>query len=267
VRGPSVLLHFEDHWPTEMGAWFPGQRVVLRGKDMFRDLAGLPWIGLLLYGITGRLFDEKQLRLFEGLWVLSSSYPEPRLWNNRVAGLAGTARSTGALGVSAAIAVSEATIYGRQVDIRAIDFLLRIKRQLDSGADLAVLVETELRTHRGIPGYGRPFTRLDERIEPVMRMARGLGFADGPHVRLAFAVEDILLTGRWRLHMNVAALAAALSADQGLTAREYYHCSLLCFAAGTMPCLIDAQTRPEGALFPLRCSRIEYQGPPPRTWD
>ena len=42
------------------------------------------------------------------LWV-NTSYPDARIWNNRVAALAGSARSTGNLGVSAALAVSEAS--------------------------------------------------------------------------------------------------------------------------------------------------------------
>jgi len=249
-----------------MGAWFPAERVVLRGKDLFQDFQGLPWMGLLLYGITGRIPDDKQIRLFEGMWSLCTSYPDPRLWNNRVAALAGTARSTAALGIGAAIAVSEATIYGRRPDIKTIDLLYRLQRQLDQGADLAELVRSELQTRRGITGYGRPITRKDERIPPMLALAKELGYADGPHVRLAFAIEDILLRGRWRLHMNVASLLAALAADQGMSCQEYYRFMVLSFTGGMFPCHIDAMNKPEGALFPLRCERIAYKGPARRKW-
>src|SRR5919106_230924 len=88
MRGPEQLFESEDHWVTSMGAWFPGERVVLRGKDLFHDLKDLSWMALLLFGITGRIPDERQVRLFEGIWALSTSFPEPRLWNNRVAALA-----------------------------------------------------------------------------------------------------------------------------------------------------------------------------------
>jgi hypothetical protein len=155
MRGPEELLQFEDHWVTDLGAWFPGERVVLRGKDLLTELADQRWMGLLLYGVTGRLFDDKQVRLFEGLWSLSASFPEPRLWNNRVAALAGTMRSTGALGVGAAIAVSEASIYGRRPDIRAIDLLLRAKTHLDKPqADLEEFIKSEIEkgvTRRALP--------------------------------------------------------------------------------------------------------------------
>jgi len=249
-----------------MGAWFPGERVVFRGKDLFRELRDVNWMTLLLYGITGRMLDEKQVRLFEGFWRICTSYPDPRLWNNRIAALAGTARSTAALAIGAATAVSEASIYGRRPDIRAIDFLFRAQQQLDRGTDLEELVSLEMRQYRGIAGYGRPIIRDDERIGPLMALAEELGFSAGPYVKLAFAVEKALLRGRWRLHMNVLALGAALAADQGLSRQEFYQFLVLCFSAGMFPCYADALSKPEGSFFPLRCERLKYRGIARRRW-
>jgi citrate synthase len=266
MKGPQRLLDHEDHWVTRMGAWFPGERVVFRGKDLFHDLKDHRWMALLLYGITGRIFDENQVRLLEGMWTLCTSYPDPRLWNNRVAALAGTARSTTTLAISAANAVSEASIYGHRPIIRAIDFFIRTRVQLDNGANLEELIRTELKKHRVIAGYGRPVTRKDERIEPLMALAEELGFSEGAYVKLAFAVEEILLQGRWRLHMNIAAVAAALAADQGLSRREYYQFLVLSFSAGMFPCYTDTLSKPEGGFFPLRCDRLRYAGKPRRLW-
>lgn len=282
VRGPEQLFESEDRWVTSMGAWFPGERVVFRGQDLFHDLKDLAWMALLLCGITGRSPDERQVRLFEGIWALSTSFPEPRLWNNRVAALAGTSRSTGTLGVSAAIAVSEAIIYGHRPLMAAMDFLLYIKNRLDNGADLYQLLNEEFdkakasnRGHPGsgknrqvamIPGYGRPLIHKDERIQPLMQLAKELGYADGPVVKLAFQVEQALLQSGRNLHMNVAALMAALAADQGLTPRQFYYYVILCFTAGIIPCAIDASRQPAGTFFPLRCNRIQYEGNPRRLW-
>jgi hypothetical protein len=266
MRGAKQLFESEDHWVTVMGAWFPGERVVLRGQDLFHDLKDLSWMALLLYGITGRIPDERQVRLFNGFWTLCTSYPEPRLWNNRVTALAGTTRSTAALAIGAANAVSEASIYGRRPGMRAIDFLLRTKEQLDKGQDLSELVRTELKKYKRIFGYGRPIIGQDERIEPLMALAKELGFAEGPYVKLAFAVEQILLRDRGYLHMNIAVLLAALAADQGLSRREYYHFMVLCFSAGMFPCYLDAMNKPEGTFFPLRCDRVAYTGKPYRIW-
>lgn len=266
MKNNEPLLQSEDHWTTGLGAFFPGERVVYRGKDLFNDLKNKSWMGLLAFGVTGREFSDEQLELFEKLWMLSVSYPDPRLWNNRIAALAGTAKSTAALGTSGAIAVSEATIYGFRAALRTIDFLIRTAQNVEQGQKLEDLVTTELKIHRGIYGYGRPLSRNDERIEPVMAIARQLSLADGVHIKLAFAVEEVLKQGRWRLQMNIAAVSAALSADQGLSAREYYSMLLPSFSAGIIPCYIDAVDSPEATFFPLRCETIQYQGPGPRSW-
>lgn len=267
MQGPRTLFEYEDRWVTRLGAWVPGERVVLRGKDLFQELQDLSWMALLLFGITGSIPSQKQVRLFEGIWRISASFPDPRLWNNRVAALAGTARSTGSLATSAAIAVSEASIYGQQPLVRVMDFLLRAQEHLNCGKRLIDFVESELEKTKVIAGYGRPIVANDERIAPLIALANELGFADGPYVRLAFETERILLAGRRRLRMNVAAVAAALAADQGLTVQQFYAYTILWFSAGIIPCARDALDKPEGAFFPLRCSRIQYSGRGRRSWE
>lgn len=267
--GPQPLFKHEDNWQTAIGAFLPGEgRIVFRGKDLFHDLKGLSWMALLLYGITGRTFSERQLWLFERTWTLCASYPDPRIWNNRVAALAGTARSTTALALGAANAVSEATLYGQRPNIRTIDFFLRTQQRLQEGVLLEDAVAQELQKHKRIYGYGRPLVDTDERIAPIMAIAKELGLADGPYLKLAFAVEKILLRHKSNLHMNIAGLLAALAADQGLSPREYYRFMVLRFSAGMMACHVDTMNQPEGTLFPLRCDRLAYSGPQQRrTWQ
>lgn len=266
--GPEKLLESQLAWHTTMGGWFPGQgRVVFRGKDLLQDLKDLPWMALFLYSITGKAPTTKQVTLFEGIWTICTSYPDPRLWNNRVSALAGTTRSTASLAMGAANAVSEASIYGRRPDIRAIDFLYRTQASLDEGCALVTLIQDELNRHRTIPGYGRPITRQDERIKPILELAEKLELATGKYVRLCFEIEKTLKQERLRFQMNIAALAAALAADQGLSRREYYHYLTMCFSVGILACYIDSSLKPEGTLFPLDCSYISYEGHPHRQWD
>lgn len=267
MSNPGILFGHEDNWETRMGAWFPGERVVFRGKDLFTDVGQQRWMGLYLYGITGRFFTDQQLDLFEGIWTLSVSYPDPRIWNNGVAALAGSTRSTQTLAIAAAIAVSEATLYGHRANIGAIDFLIKTRAAIDTGATLEDLVRSYLDKHRNIPGYGRAVIRSDERIGPLLDLATRLGLATGAHTRLAFEVEQVLVRGRWRRNMNITGLAAALAADQILTPFEYYCYLTPCFIAGMAPCAIESAEKPEGAFMPLRCSRIAYRGKPHRPWN
>ncbi len=266
----QTLLNYEDHWPTQMGAWRRDEgKVILRGKELFSELKDLRWMGLLLYGITGRIFDENAVRLFEAIWSISTSYPDPRLWPNRIAAFAGTARSTATSGIGAAVAICEAVNFGHRANIKTMDFFLRTKQAVDKGANLDELVQLEMKKYRGIPGYGRIIPpKKDERIGPMMEIARKLGFAEGEYVRLAFQVEEALIRGRWRRYINISGLAAALVADQGLTVREHYVYLTLCFTGGMIPCFIDAMDKPEGCFFPLRCSRVQYEGQAPRRqWE
>lgn len=261
----STLLHYEDNWPTELGAVsVTDGKVTFRGHDLLNGLENLSWMDLLLYGITGRRFSQAQLELFEGLWKISASYPEPRIWNNRVAALGASARSTPGLSLGAAIAVTDATIYGQRPMIGAFDFLLRAQAARDDGEPIRKFVSRELKTFRGIPGYGRPLRHIDERLAPAERVARRVGLWGGVYTQLAFEVADILK--RHRMGMNIAALAAGLYADQGLSVAEYSRATVIAFSAGMIHCEYDAAQHPEGALLPLRCDRLRYSGPAHRIW-
>lgn len=214
MRGPKELLESENIWITSMGACFPHQaRVIFRGKDLFTELNDISWVGLIFFGITGRHLEENQARLYEGIWNICTSYPDPRIWNNRVAALAGTTRSTAALAISSAMAVTEASIYGYRPIIRTIDFLHRTQEMLAQGVDLAQLIDAEKEKYGMIPGFGRPFVKSeDERVKPVLKLMESLGFNHGPYVKLIFRIEEILHS-RWGLHMNIAALLAAIFAE------------------------------------------------------
>ena len=263
----SLLESFEGPLRSSVGGCFPGERAVFRGHDLHTELSDLDWMDLYLFGITGRRHNPAQLKVLHAIWV-NTSYPDARLWNNRVAALAGSARSTGTLAMSAALATSEAAIYGRQIDIAIADFLVRALAAVESGISLPEVVSDELRKNRSIGGYGRPVAKssADERNSVIVNLANKLGLADGPHMKLAVGIEENLLAGRWRMRMNYAAVAAALALDIGLSPREYYLYLLPAFLAGMTPCYIEATQRPQQATLPLRCTSLIYAGPRRRNW-
>lgn len=276
----DILSEWEGRWRTDLGAWFPGERVVLRGRDLMSDVGRKPWMAVLLFGITGREFTAEQIRLFEGIWSISTSFPEPRLWNNRIAAITGSARSSSALGVSAGVAVSEAIVYGHRPLLATMDFLRRCVSHVTAGKNLRELLATMLNADvRGspgagknrqlakIPGFGRPITSRDERIAALYALASELGFRNGNHVLMAEKVQNTLLEMGHEWYMNISVLMGAMAADQELSTKEYYHYIILCFCAGLIPCAFDALENPEGAFFPLRCENIRYVGFGPRKWS
>lgn len=264
MKGPQALLDTVDRLATRMGQAFVGTRAVFRGQDLHADLRHLDWMALYVHGITGRHHDAAQVRLLHALWVCTS-YPDARIWNNRTAALAGSARSTPALGIAAALAMSEATIYGGHPYISSLDFLQRARAHVDAGGALAGFVEAELAQGR-IYGWGRPIASIDERLPWVLGIARELQLDGGPHLRIAHETEVLLVARNPKLRMNYAALMSALCADLGFSATEMHHFQVPVFLAGMSPCFIEAAERPPGTVFPLSCAHIDYEGSAPRRW-
>jgi citrate synthase len=251
-----------------MGACFPGERTVFRGHDLHADLKDMDWVELYTFGITGRRFSPVQIKILHALWTYTS-YPDARLWNNRVAALAGSARSTGALGIAAGIAVSEASIYGWQPEMAAADFLVRARRSIDAGKSVQEVLQLELQQQRRILGYGRPVATLDmdERIAAILTLMERENVEQGPYLKLAFEIEKGLFALGRQLPMTYATMIVAIPLDMGFSPRECYMFVLPSFQAGMPPCYMEAIERPEGATFALRCSQVHYQGPARRRWD
>lgn len=266
MKGPELLAHHAQVLRTRVGACWPGERAVFRGHDLHRDLRDADWLELYLFGITGRRFSPQQTRLLHGIWVITS-YPDARIWNNRVAALAGSVRSTPILGLGAALSVSEARIYGGGPGLRAIDFFPRAGAAVDSGRTLGDFVVDELES-RYIYGFGRPINSRDERLPWLLKLADEQGFGGGRHLQLARDVETILVDdlGKPALRMNYAGMTAALGADLGLTPREFHIFRLPLFLAGMPPCWQEAAAKPEGTLFPTPCHGIAYHGVGQRPW-
>lgn len=258
---------YEDNWQTSMGGLCSDGKVLLRGKNIFTDLNDCRWMEFLLYGVTGRK-DPKLARLIEAIWVICTSYPDPRIWNNRIAALAGTTRSTGVLATAGALAVTEAAIYGARAILGASDFLYRAQSQLQNDTSLDDVIKTELKSYRSVYGYGRPVLNEDERVKPMMEFAKAQGYGSGDYIKLVFDIDDYFKKSRYKYRVNIAAVTGGLLADEGLTPRNFYDMTTLAFTGGYMPCYADALAKPEGALFPLRTNRINFTGHiSPRKWN
>ena len=255
----SKLEKFEDNWQTSMGGLQPDGNVLLRSKNIFTDLNEDRWMEFLLFAVTGRK-DSNLARLIEAIWVICTSYPDPRIWNNRVAALAGTSRSTGVLATAGALAVTEAMIYGSRAILGASDFLYRLEARLNENVCLDEVVLCELKEFRNVYGFGRPVLSEDERVKPMMEFASSRGYGQGKYINLVFEVDNFFKQSRYKYRVNIAAVTGGLLADEGIKPREFYDMTTLAFTGGYMPCYADALSKPEGALFPLRSDRTRFTG-------
>ncbi len=263
------LEQFENTLRTSAGKAFPGQRAVFRGHDLHTEFEQADWVDLYLFSITGRRLAPAQLKVLQSIWVYTS-YPDARLWCNRVAALTASSRGTGAQALAASLGAAEAAIYGRQPEIGAADFLVRALARRNAGEDLEQIVRAELKRYPRLMGYGRPIAAefVDERTPFTLAAMEREGIARGPHLQLAFEIEDVLerILGR-RLPMTYSSIVVAVPLDMGLTPMQCYLYMQPSFLAGVIPCYLEALERPPGATFPLRCGAITFDGPAPRAWD
>jgi len=245
------------------GGFFPGQGARVRGRPLHSHCAERGWFDLYLLALTGRQFSPEAIEMLETVCTYTS-YSDPRIWNNRIAALAGSSRASPALAIGAAIAASDAHIYGLGPVMECYDFLVAHARKDDAGLGQAV------REHRArqlrFGGYGRPIIAEDERIAPLMVRACRLGLADGPAVTAAFRLERILAAEGLPIRMNYGALVAAFCADVGLDRSACAAFTATLFLGGMPPVWKEATDKPTGVLFPIPVSMVEYHGHTPRKW-
>lgn len=92
------------HIYSSVGGANIGQSVKFRDELLHPNLEAAGWFDVYVYGITGKRFKPDSITLLEAIWVCTS-YPDPRIWNNRVACIVGGTRGTAGLAVSSALAV------------------------------------------------------------------------------------------------------------------------------------------------------------------
>lgn len=261
------LESYEGPLKTEMGGAFPGERTIFRGQDLHTDLADLDSTELFVFGITGQRFPMETIKILNAIQV-STSYPDARLWNNRVVALAGSTRSTGALGIAGGVAASEAIVFGHQSVFAAMDFICRAMQAINDGIALPDIVRKELQQHKYIRGYGRPVatSEIDERITFMTSLMKNLNVPTGKHLQLAFSIEQTLFEMGRPLRLNAAVVCPCIILDFGFSLVQAYMFLVPVFTLGMYPVFLEALERPSGATFPLRCSKIKYDGPDAQAW-
>lgn len=276
------LKTLQKTYTTSLGYWLPGETVVIRGKDIFKDLKDDSWFELLMFSLTGRQFTKNQISLFESIWALSTSYPDPRLWNNRVAAISATAGSSVNLSIAAGNAVSESCLLGSGPFAGTYELLVVIKNHLDCGGILADFLQDRLdqqksnqrystkgcnRTVVQIPGYGRPIVNRDERVIPLFDKAKSLGFGDSDYVKTVFDIEKCLHSMNRKMTMNISVLISALCLEQRLTRAEYLSYMSMCFLAGIVAVYHDVEMKFRHGLFPMAVNQVHYCGKTKRSFE
>lgn len=251
---------------SHTGGWVAGKGVFSHGFSMLDELVGKKsYFQLLVLNATGKLVERRFADWLEAVYGCLS-WPDPRIWCNQIAALSGAARTSALAATTMGCLASDSTSYGVLPLIAGVNFIKDALIEQQNGASAAAIVERVVAAQRGKPnimGYRRPIAKGDERIVALSRVARELGFEEGPHLRLAYELDGVLRE-RFDEGMNVNGYGSAFFADCGFSAEEVYQMCTLLVASGATACYLDARGQRPETFTPLRCDDIAYEGAPCR---
>jgi len=245
---------------SSSGGWTIGGEATLHGYNIHQELIHhASWMQSMILSVTGRQYPENVAQFIEAMFV-ATGYPDPRLWCNRIVSFAGTARCPAAGAISAGIASAEGKVYGGQSEYFAAKFLDSAHTiHMEQGkVPLERFVKQYVQNKRVVYGYGRPLTKVEERIAPMERVAEKLGIVQGEYLLTAWQVEKQLK--RWRMVMNYGGYVAARLMDFNFSAKEIHQLLITIFYIGLQPCYIEAFEKEPGTFLPIACEDILYEG-------
>jgi citrate synthase len=227
-------------------------------------IGGASFFQVLIMHVKGGALPEPRLAQWVEGCFLSLAWPDSRLWPNHIAALAGTARVLPAGGICAGSLAADAAIYGPGTALPTARFIQEARFLADEGKSIEEIIATiglvgdRLRA----PGYMRPLARGDERVPFLQRLADRLGFEIGPHLELAYQIDDYLRE-RFDEGINLSGYCAAFLSDQSFTPDQMYRLFTLSVTAGVHACYAEYADEPPLSYLPLRCDDVEYTGPDP----
>lgn len=251
---------------TRIGGMVIGKAVYCHGYDMMEELVGkASYFQVMVLNVTGRL-PERRLADWLEAYFIGNSYPDARIWCNQIGSLGGTLQASPVAATCAGILAADSHLYGPGT-AQGILFFQKALEKKHSGLSAKEIVLAEQRHPRAKPvisGYARPVINGDERITALERVRVELGFEMGEHLQLAFEIEAVIrdMTNE---QMNLLGYLAPFLLDQGFTPNEFYRLVSLVVSSGIQACYAEAADRPPETFFPLHCTDIDYQGPPPRA--
>ena len=248
---------------SKKGQWKIGDGVSSHGYDLLNDLVGQrSYMQVVMLNATGRMPSPELAKWVEAIHICLS-WPDPRIWCNRVGAIGGSAGASVVAATCAGVLASDSRSYGIRPLVEGVEFIQRAHNEThENGKTSQQFVEEEVKKLGGKPylmGYARPIAKGDERIPAMERTAEQLGFKIGSHLTLAYEIEQIL-NEKFDETMNINGYMSAFLSDQGFTPQEVYRIFSVLVFSGITACYADAADREQGTFAPLRVEDIVYEG-------
>ena len=251
---------------TRKGGWVIGKGVNSHGYSLLDELVGVAsFFQVMMLNVTGKLPELRLAKWLEATYICLS-WPDPRIWCNQIGSLGGTVRTSPVAAICAGTLAADSRIYGQGTALSVTRFIASAFEKKKQGYSIEQIVEAQrkgLGQSLEIPGYARPIAKGDERVEAMERVTDMLGFTIGPHLRIAYELDDYIRRN-YGESMNLAAYMFSFLLDQKLTVDEIYRVCSLLVNGGIHACYAEAADRPPESFLPLRCDDIEYSGKPER---
>jgi citrate synthase len=252
---------------SKKGGWKIGQKIECHGLDLMEDVVGkLSYMQLVILNATGRLESKEMAAWFESIHICLS-WPDSRIWCNRVGSLGGSVGANTVASVCAGVMAADSTSYGPRTIMAGIDLIVRAYESVKSGSDVEQFVADEVKSKGGKPflmGYARPVVRGDERIVVLEKNTALLGFQRGGHLDIAYQIESIL-DRNFGESMNLNGYISAFVSDHGFSALEIYRICSVIVSSGVAACHVNNVDERHGSFAPLQIQDIEYIGSEARS--
>lgn len=244
---------------SHKGGWRIGDAVYSHGYSMMDELVGeVSYFQQMVLNITGAL-PERMLSEWLEACFICVSWPDPRVWCNQMAALAGASQTATVSGLAAGLVAADSLMYGPGSILNCYSFIDQAEQSIRQGLAVAEVVEKHLERKKDVPGYARPIAKGDERVTAMQRVSLELGFSTGPYEQLAHQVSDYL-ADEYDECINFSGYIVSFLADQGYSGIEIERLVSLAVGSGLQACYVEARDRPAGSFLPMRCADMVYTG-------
>lgn len=246
---------------TRKGGWNIGHGVEDHGYSLLDELLGnISFFQLMILHITGKLPERRLADWLEAAYMCLS-WPDSRIWCNQISALAGSASTSPSAGACAGSLAADSRIYGVGTLINATRFIKRALRYVQTNSNVSSFIEEQCWQNEKliIPGYARPIAKGDERVMAIQAIEEKLGYSPGPHLSLAYQINDYLYD-KYNESLNFAGYVVAFLSDQHFSETEIERIFGLWVQGGLYACYSETADQAGNGFLPLRCDDIIYNG-------
>ncbi len=262
----GTLRFWQQKAWSGLGGVNQDQSVTLAGYDLFTELAGkISLAGCLHLYFKKKLPSPEVERLLSAI-ITATIYPDIRIWPNRAVAFCAANNTGYAAGVCSGLMGIEGLMFGGNCVAACFKFLTDLEQASNDGKSIENQISRLKSGKIKIPGFGRPLVNGDERLRPILQVAKECRLSDGKWLTLGRKVET-LLEKNYGITMNAAGLMACLLADMDFSYSEILAFGTFAPVISFFGILNEHSDSGASPIFPLAIADIEYRGPFPEDFS